>query len=285
MRTFKRKLVTFSFLLPALILFVVVMLIPFIQGVGIALTSWNGSSKEMTFVGLKNLVTLFTIDPNSMVTIGNTLTFTVMSVVAVNVLGLLVAMGMSGRFRGSALLRTMMFAPIVASLVIAAFTFTYVFNLILPGILHMEKGLLSSPNTVMIGVTLICVWRDTGLAMVIYYAALKNVPSELVEAATIDGANALQRFSRITFPLIAPAFTTCVTLWLGWGLKVFEYPYIATQGGPGTSSRTFAIFVYEHAFVSNRVGYAQMAALVMLFVIILCSGTVTALLRKREVEF
>ena len=284
MKTFRYKLITFSFMIPALVLFTIVMVVPFVQGTVIALTNWNGSSTEMNFVGLRNLVMLFTIDPNSLSTIGNTLKFTVMSAVTVNVLGLLVAIGMNGKFKGKEFLRMLMFAPIAASMVIAAFTFTYVFNLILPKVLNMEKGLLGSRSTVMYGITLICVWRDTGLAMVIYYAALKNVPLDLIEAATIDGANAVARFFRITLPLIAPAITTNVSLWLGWGLKVFEYPYIATQGGPGTSSRTFAIFVYEHAFVANRVGYAQMAAFVMLFIIVICTGSVNALLRRREVE-
>jgi len=284
MNTFKSKLITFSFLLPALILFTLVMLTPFIQGFGIAFTNWNGSSRTMDFVGIKNLVTLFTIDMNATSAISNSLQFTLMSVVMVNVMGLLVAVGMSGRFRGRTALRMLMFAPIVASLVIAGFTFIYVFGMILQPILGMERSILSYNNTVMFGLALICVWRDTGLAMVIYYASIKNVPTELLEAATIDGANAIQRFFRVTFPLIAPAFTTCIALWLGWGLRVFEYPFVATGGGPGTASRTFAMFVYNHAFINNKVGYAQMAALVMFIIIVICSGSATALLRRREVD-
>jgi len=284
MNTFKSKIITFTFLIPALILFAVVMLAPFIQGFGLAFTNWNGSSREIEFVGLRNIVTLFTIDLSATAAMTSTLQFMLMSVVMVNFMGLFVAMGMSGRFRGRTALRTMMFAPIVASLVIAGFTFIYVFGSILQPILGMERSLLYQTSTVMFALALICVWRDTGLAMVIYYASIKNVPTELLEAATIDGANAIQRFFRVTFPLIAPAFTTCIALWIGWGLRVFEYPFVATGGGPGTASRTFAMFVFNHAFVGNRVGYAQMAALIMFIVIVICSGTATALLRRREVD-
>jgi raffinose/stachyose/melibiose transport system permease protein len=136
----------------------------------------------------------------------------------------------------------------------------------------------------MFGLAIIAVWRDTGLAMLVYIAGLKAIPSELYEAATVDGAGPVRRFFTITVPLLAPVFTICVTLWLGWGLRVFDYPMAATGGGPGDASETLAMYVYNYTFPFGRAGYGQAAAILMFVMVFAISGTVAKLLRKREVE-
>lgn len=282
----KRKWVSgmtdFVFLLPAFVLFTAVIAIPFIQAVGIAFTNWDGLSKTYQFNGLTNLTALFK-DAQTANAVKNTLLYTIATCVGVNVLALAITVGLNANIRGARFLKSVMFAPIIASLVITAFIWGRIYGDVFPINFGMPTP-LTNTKTVVLGIAAMCLWRDTGLAMVIYNAGLQSVPEELKEAARVDGANAWQTFWRVTFPMLAPAVTTCVTLWLGYGLKVFDYPKVATNGGPGKASETFCIFVYNHFFTNNRAGYGQMAALVMLIAVVIMTSAVTKILRKREVQ-
>lgn len=281
-RTLASRYTDLLFLLPAISLFCFVVAIPFVRGVGIAFTNWDGFSAQMTFTGLKNFRILLQ-DEALLRPAGNTLYFALVTVVMVNVSGLLLALGVNGTYRAVGLFKTLFFMPIVISLVLASFIWSYIFSDVLTRLTGMN-GLLGNPKTVMFGLTLICLWRDSGLAMLTYLAALKSVPSELYESALVDGAGALRRFVSITLPMIAPATTINITLWLGWGLKVFDYPMAATGGGPGSSSWTLAIYVYKYAFTYGKAGYGQAAALLLFFVVVTITLSVTRLLRRREIE-
>jgi len=269
--------------LPALLVFSAVILIPLMNGVGIALTNWNGLSATYEYVGLKNLKILFT-DKSVVGPLKNTLFFTVVASFFVNLIGLVMAIGLNGKFLGSNLLKSLFFLPISTSLVLAAFMWTNIYIDVFPSLFGI-RGLLGSPDTVMLGIVIICVWRDSGLAMAIYYANLQTIPKETMEAAVIDGAGFLQKCRHIILPLLAPAFTTCITLWIGWGLKVFDYPFVATNGCPGKASWTMGIYVYNYAFPYNKSGYGQMAAIVMSLGVVLITGGITKALRRREVDY
>lgn len=276
----KYELICVSFLLPALLIFGFVVVVPFFQGINIAFTNWNGMSQEMTYNGLNNFFNLFR-DIQVRGALNNTLLYTVLTALGVNLFAMFIAVGLNEHVLGARFLKSAMFLPIITSLVIAAFIWLRVYGEVFPVNFRMASPLTSIP-TVIPGIALVCLWRDTGLAMVIYNAGLQSIPAELREAAEIDGANTLQVFRRITFPMLAPAFTTAVTLWLGYGLKVFDYPY--TLKGPGRSSQTIGVFVYDTFFSHNKAGYGQMAALVMLVIVVIITGMTTNLLRRREVE-
>ncbi|MBC8534151.1 carbohydrate ABC transporter permease [Yeguia hominis] len=281
-RRLLNQLVMFSFLFPAVAIFVFVLLIPFIQGVGIAFTDWNGINPTYNFIGLNNIKYLLN-DKQAGNAILNTLYYTVLTCVGVNILALVLTVALNSNVFGHKFLQSVMFLPMITSLVIAAFMWLRIFSDVFPVNFGVASP-LTATSTVMPGIALICLWRDTGLAMVIYNAGLQSVPEELREAAKIDGANAWQTFWKITFPMLAPAFTTCITLWLGYGLKAFEYPRVATNGGPGKASETVALFVYNHFFSNNRAGYGQMASIIMLIIVVVITGITTKLLRKREVQ-
>ena len=281
-KSVKKNSIDFMFLLPAALVFLFVIAVPFFQAFGIAFTNWNGLSKEYDFVGLKNLTALFH-DTQTINAVSNTMEYTVITCIGVNILALAITVGLNLNVAGNRFLKSAMFLPIIASLVITAFIWQRIYGDVFP----VNFGIVSPLTrltTVIPGIALMCLWRDTGLAMVIYNAGIQSVPGDLKEAARIDGANAWQSFWNVTFPMLAPAFTTCVTLWLGYGLKVFDYPKAATGGGPGKESETFSQFVYNHFFTNNRAGYGQMAGLVMLIFVVVITGVVTKLLRKREVQ-
>lgn len=282
----KRKVKThaknFLFLLPALALFAFAVVIPFIRGVGISFTDWDGFSLVYNNVGLKNYINVFK-DPSIAGPIKNSVTYTAMSVIGANVLGLTMALLLKKENKGNKTFRTMMFMPFIISLVLTGFIWSYIYKDVFYGIFGI-KSLLGNKNTVMLGIALMGLWRDTGYAMLIYIAGLQGVDTTYYEAAKIDGAGPVKRFCYITLPLIAPAITINVTLFLGWGLKVFDYVMVATKGGPGRASETFAMYVYNYTFPYNKAGYGQAAAILMMLGIFIITGLVTKMLRAREVD-
>jgi raffinose/stachyose/melibiose transport system permease protein len=271
-------------LLPALLFFSLVVIVPFLRGLNIAFTNWNGIDKHYEYVGLHNLFLLFQ-DSEVLTPLRNTLFFAVVTTFFVNVFGLGMAVALNTKFKGVNMLKSFMFMPMVISLVLAAIIWRYVFSDIYPILFHTSGGLLGNPSTVMLGLCIIAIWKETGLAMVIYYAGLQTIPKDMYEAARIDGANKAQSFLRITVPLLIPAFTYCIPLWLGTGLRQFDYSTVATKGGPGTSSQTMAMYVYNYEFPFFKAGYGQMAALVLFALILVITVLVTQFLRRREVEY
>jgi len=233
-------------------------------------------------VGLRNLVSMFQ-DTELLNPFCNTIFFTVVTVVFVNIFGLLLAVALNNSFKGANFIKTCIFMPMVVSLVLTSYMWVYVFNDFVTHYFGIASP-LSNSTTVMIGLCIMSIWKETGLAMVLYYATLKTVPKELLDAAEIDGANAFQRFFKITIPFLAPAFTYCIPLWLGLGLKQFDYSFVATNGGPGTSSMSMAMYIYEYEFPYYKAGYGQMVALMYLLFVLVITYFVTKSLRKREIS-
>lgn len=280
----KNKLVTFTFLIPALLFFSLVVIIPFFRGLNIAFTNWDGISPTYDYVGLHNLKLLFS-DEDAIEPIKNTLFFAFVTTFFVNVIGLLLAVALNTKFKGVNLLKTFIFMPMVISLVLAAIIWRYIYSDIYPILFHTDGGLLGNPSTAMLGIAIIAIWKEVGLAMVIYYAGLQTIPKDMYESARIDGAGIFQQFRKITIPLLMPAFTYCVPLWLGTGLRQFDYPMVATKGGPGTSSETMAMYVYNYEFPYFKAGYGQMSAIVLFAFILVFTILVTGYFRRREVEY
>lgn len=277
----KRELTDLSFLLPSLLLFLFIIVIPLISGVKYTFTDWDGMSKVQNYVGLKNFNTVLH-DTDLIQPICNTALFTVVTVVAINVLGLALAMMVVREFRGVNVMKSIIFIPLVVSLVLVSQMWMYVYSDFL-GMFHIESPLIHK-STAMLGLCLMSIWREVGLAMIIYLAALKGVPSDMYEAATIDGAGFWQKFRNVTVPFIAPAFTYCIPLWLAAGLRQYDYTYVATSGGPGHATESIAYYIYNYLFPYNKVGYGQTVAVLYLIVCIVISNLVTRALRKREIE-
>lgn len=283
-RKYRDEFVKFTFLIPALLFFSLVVLIPFFRGLNIAFTNWDGIADHYKYVGLRNLVQLFK-DNDVLPPLKNTLFFALVTTFFVNVFGLLLAVLLDVKFKGVNVLKTVIFMPMVISLVLAAIIWQYVYSDIFPILFHTNGGLLGSPSTVMWGLAIICIWKETGLAMVIYFAGLQTIPKDMYESARIDGASSTQQFFKITIPLLMPAFTYCIPLWLGTGLRQFDYSVVATKGGPGRASETMAMYVYNYEFPYFKAGYGQMAALVLFVMILIITVIVTQFLRRREVEY
>ena len=278
----KKRIQEFTFVLPALVMFSVFVVYPFLQGFPISFTKWDGMSPDRKFVGLSNYIRMFQ-DKNVINASCNTLIFTVVTMFFSNFLGLLFALMISRPSKLNNVLRTCIFVPYCLSLVLSSYIWRYVYSDVFYELFGIPSP-LGSTVWVMLGLAVISVWRDAGYCMVVYIAAIQGVSEDYYEAADLEGASWWQKFKNITFPMIAPAVTTNFTLLLAWGMKVFDYPMAATAGGPGRASETIAMLIYNNLFTYFRAGYGQAIAVVFTVVIFGVSTLVSRALRAREVE-
>jgi len=279
------------FVVPALIVYAIVVLYPSIAGVVYAFTDWSGIG-SFSFVGLHNFHTLLG-DDRALASVTNTLLLTVAVVIVQNGIGLLMALGVNSNIRTKALVRVIFFAPAVVSPVMVAFLWKYVYNpdpgaglngiLGAVGLGGLRQDWLGDPSLALWSVAAMVVWQYAGYSMVIFLAGLSGVPAELHEAARIDGAGTWQRFRYVTWPLLAPALTVNLMLSTIGGLKLFDQVYAATGGGPGTSSETLSTVLYKEAFVYGKYGYSTAVALVLALFVAAVSLIQLRYLRAREV--
>lgn len=278
----KKRIQEFTFVLPALIMFLIFVIIPFIQGFPMSFTKWDGMSPNKPFVGFSNYLRIFQ-DGNVINATKNTLIFTVLTMVCSNLFGLLFALMIAKVSKINNILRTCIFVPYCLSLVLSSYIWRYVYSDVFYQIFGIPSP-LGSTVWVMLGLAVISVWRDAGYCMVVYIAAIQGVSTDYYEAADLEGATHWQKFRDITLPMIAPAVTTNFTLLLAWGMKVFDYPMAATAGGPGRASETVAMLIYNNLFTYYRAGYGQAIAVVFTAAIFVVSTIVSKTLRAREVE-
>lgn len=281
-RTIKRELEKFVFIIPVLAFFSFSILIPFLSGIGLSFTDWDGFSAEKNWVGWKNYVNLFT-NSAVLVPIRNTLIYTLLTTIFGNLISLLFALGINRKFKGRSFCRIAFFLPTAISMVLASFIWRFIFRDLFKQIFGM-KNLLGQTSTVLIGLTIIHMWIDVGINMLVYLSALQTIPQAIIEAAQIDGANGRQVFFKVVLPMIVPAFTTCVTLAVTFGLKEFALPMTATQGGPMDASVTIGMYIYNNLMSYKRAGYGQAVAIVFAIALVGIGGLISGVLRKKEVE-
>ena len=278
----KSKLINFSFLLPVLFFFGFSVIIPFFSGLHIALTDWNGVSKELNYVGFKNFINIFS-NKDILQPVQNTICYTLIATIAGNIISLLLALAINRKFIGRTFARTAFFLPTAISVVLAVFIWGYIFRDVFRNLFGLNS-LLGQKSTVILGIAIIHMWIDVGINMLVYLSSLTTVPKELYESADLDGATRIQQFFRVTLPMIVPAFTTCITLSLTYWLREFATPYAATQGGPAGASETIGIYIYNHLMSYNKAGYGQAISVVFTIALVLIGGGLSRALRRLEVE-
>jgi multiple sugar transport system permease protein len=250
---------------------------------------WNVLGGTFTFVGADNFERLFT-DPQLLPVLQATGIFSVLLVFFNLSLALLLAVLLNRKARAMTFYRTLFFSPVVVSLV--AWTIVWSFLLQDNGGINglLELVGVEGPNwlregpTAMVSVVVVQVFKNVGLNMVLFLAALQGVPQEIQEAARVDGANARTLFMRITVPLISPTILLTFIITIVGSLQVFAQIAVLTQGGPGTSTTVLVYYLYQQAFLFGRFGYGSVLAIV-LFVIVLVLTVVQWQLRKKWVFY
>ena len=277
------KAAAYLFILPGFLFFCFSILIPFFMGINIAFTDWNGINPDYNYVGFQNFIGMFK-DQRIAQPIRNSLVFALIGVVAGTCFSLGMALlanaqeGKKGKF-----VRTVFFIPVCFSAILTAFIWKFIYKEVFYNAFSI-KSPLGNRDWVIPAIILMGLWNSSGINMLIYYSGLKKIPTDLYEAAMIDGASTMQKFRTITLPLLTPAFSVCVTLTLTSYLREFAMTLSATEGGPGGASRTLAIYVYENLFKFSKAGYGQAVALVFALFCIILGNLVSRFFRKREVE-
>lgn len=269
------------FMLPTIILFCIVVLIPFFQGIPYSFTNWKSIvSETKEFNGLKNYIYLIKnkyFQDSLLVTFK----FTILYMISANVMGLLLALAIHRSSWFNNIARTVLFLPFTVSATAGSIVWSYVFTDVYGTITDLVSP-LGMPGQIIYGMVVIGAWRDMGYTMLIYIAALQAVPQDYYEAATVDGAGKLRQFFSVTVPNIVPAFTTNVTLLLAWGLRTFDMPMAVARNA--REGQFTAVYVYDSIFSNNKAGLGQAAAVILTIILVVLTQIVTRSLRRLEVE-
>lgn len=277
-RKYQDNVAAFFFLLPCMLGFILFMVLPVLASLGISFTEWNflGGLKSMKWVGFDNFVKLISgKDAWFRVSFWNTLIFAAVTVPIGLALGLLMASVLNHGVYGSSAFRFVVFIPYISSIVASLIVWQVVFQPSYGPINSFLQSLgISDPPKWFVSVQwafplimLFQIWQTLGYNIIVFYAGLKNISPDLYEAATMDGATAIQKFRHITVPMISPTTFFLSTMGLISSFKVFDAIKVATNGGPGKSTSVAAFYIYREAFENYRMGTASAAAWI-LFVII-----------------
>ncbi|MGO1058502.1 carbohydrate ABC transporter permease [Planococcus sp. FY231025] len=278
------------FTLPLLIIFTIIVVIPFLIGIYYAFFEWDGiNANPKVFVGMENFLKLFT-DERFMKSTWLTVLFTVLSVITVNIAGLAFALLVTSKLKLANLARTMFFMPyLIGGLILGyiwQFVFLDVFTFLgeVTGLENIFFNWLVNENFALFALVFVFTWQMAGYVMIVYIAGIQGVPGELIEASKIDGATPWQRLTRITFPLLMPAFTISLFLTLSYGFKIYDVNLSLTGGGPANATELFAMNIYNEIFGYGNYGYGQAKAILFFVIISAVTLTQVYLTKKREVE-
>ncbi len=275
---------------PVFIAFTIVVLVPFFSGIYYSFTDWNGITGEIKWVGLENFQYIFTEDTQFLQSFKLTALYTIVAIILTNTIGFGLALLVTQKLKSSNLLRTVFFMPNLLGGLLLGFIWQFIFIRgfasigELTGIPLFELAWLGDKNTAFWGIVIVSVWQGAGYIMLIYIAALQNIPKELIEAAKIDGANHFQVLRNIKIPLVAPAVTICLFLTTASSFKIFDANLSLTNGGPFKSTEMLALNIYTEAFVNNRYGIGEAKALIFFIVVATISIIQVMITKKKEVE-
>ncbi|MHB8130011.1 MAG: carbohydrate ABC transporter permease [Mobilitalea sp.] len=278
----------FLLVLPGLVIFTIGLIIPVFMAIRYSFTSWNGMTKEKPFVGLQNYISLLG-DSDFRSAWWFTIKFTVFNTIIQNVLALLFAVALDKGIKAQKLYRTAFFVPCLISSVIVGFVWLRMFSNILPAVndflgTNINFLLFGDGDTVLLGLLIANNWQWIGYWMLIYLAGLQSIPTELYEAAKVDGAGAIRRFKNITLPMLAPAITICIVGITTGSLKVYDLLVSSTKGGPGRASTSIIYQTYTTAISGRQYGYGSAMSVTLVVVLLLVALIQVKGLKNKEVQ-
>jgi len=275
----------YLFLLPSLVLFTLAITVPGLVGIFFSFTNSIGIG-DWEFVGLTNYIAIFS-DPAILQSYLFTFGFSIVTVLVVNVIAFLLAVGLTSQIRMKTALRTIFVIPMVVSGIIIAYVFNFLFSNSLPsagaaaGISWLETSLLANPDLAWIAIVVVTAWQAVPGALLIYIAGLVSIPGEVYEAADIDGASKFQQLLKITAPLVAGYVVINIILGFKGFLNAYDIIVGLTNGGPGTSTRSIAMTVIA-GFNGGDYAYQMANATIFFVVAVLISLLQLSLTRGRN---
>lgn len=269
------------------LMFFIFHTIPFLQGIFYSFTDWRGYG-NWKFVGLRNYLYMFK-DPDILNSYWFTFKFALITTILVNLISLALACALNAKIKFKNAIKAFYFLPYMLGTLIVGFIFNYIFGNLVPpagqalGIKALSVNILGTENAYW-GIIIVSVWIGCAFNTLIYIAGLQSIDEDVYEAANLDGAVGLKRFITITFPLLAPSFTTNMVLSVKNYLMVYDQIMAMTDGGPGNLTTSISVLIYKRGFSGGQFAY-QSANAVMLFIIVaVISVLQLKFLEKREAK-
>ena len=285
-----RKIVYFLFLFPLLFTFAVTVIIPLILGIGYSFTDWTGI-RYTKVVGLANYQAMFK-DPAFIWSVLITFVFVIINVVMINLVGFLLALLCTVKMRGVAFFRAAYFLPNLIGGIVLGYIWQFVFNNVLMN--YMKFSMLSQTKTAMLAIIVVYLWQSGGYIMLIYVTGLTQIPGDVLEAAQIDGATALQTLFKVKLPMIASTITICTFLTLTSAFKQFDVNMALTNGTGSVAdfmvsylsngTQMLALNIYNTAIAKNNFALAQAKAILFFIILAVISLIQVRISNSREVE-
>ncbi|WP_390891820.1 carbohydrate ABC transporter permease [Priestia flexa] len=276
--------------LPGLVIVTLFIIYPFINGIQLSFTNWNGFSQTYDWIGVEQYQRLLA-DPTTWLVVKNTLLYGIGSTIFQNILGLLYALLLNQSIRMKTFTRTIVYLPVIISPIIMGYIWYFFFSfqggalndvLVLFGYEPVNALGNASLNPWII--VFVNTYQFVGIAMIIYLAGLQGISKDYYEAAQLDGASGWQQFKTITLPLLMPSITINVVLNIIGGLKLFDVIVALTGGGPGDASQSMSTFMYDLYFKRQDAGYAATQGVFMAVIILIISIGALIYFKRKETE-
>lgn len=283
---FKQKMKYFLiFAAFPLFAFLVVLIIPFLLGATLSFTNWNGVQFSK-LVGLQNYVNALQ-DPRFIGSMLLTFKYVFFSVILVNVVGFSIALLVTSNIRGKNILRSIFFVPNLLGGVLLGFIWQFIFSRILvyfgeaTNLPLFSNSWLVDPNMAFWAMVVVTIWQQAGYMMLIYIAGIVGISSDMIEAASIDGASPIRQLFQIKMPLMAQSFTICLFMTLKNAFMMFDVNLALTKGGPYNATELITLNIYNDAFLNQNYGTAQAKA-IMFFIVVSVIALIQVSISKRK---
>ncbi|MEC0169830.1 carbohydrate ABC transporter permease [Paenibacillus graminis] len=278
-----------AFMIPGLLFLATFTFWPVIYGIPLSLTDYSVIT-ETHYVGFENFSRAFQ-DHNFIISLRNSLVY-VLIVPVIQVISILMAILVNSRIPGVKMFRTAYYIPVVTSMVAVALIWSWLLGnngvvnylLMQAGIISGQVSWLSTSSTALYVLMFITMWKGLGYYMMLYLAGLQGIPSDLYEAARVDGANFLKLMIHVTIPLLRPHILFCTLISVMGAIRVFDEVYILTKGGPGTSTLTSSVYIFQKGLEQFNFGYASALGLIVSVIVGALSVLVFRLNRKGGVN-
>lgn len=282
----RSKLWAYLYIAPIILFIIVYMLYPIIFNFKTSFFEWNGFGPDKTFIGLKNYLDLFH-DSVFFTCIKNFVLFGFLTVFMQAFLGLIFAALLQDKFIGRDMVKAIIFMPAVLSAVVIGNIF---FKICEPntGLLQMlgfKVTLLGSTKYAIWVLIIVQIWQWTGYSMTLYYTGMQSIPTELCEAATIDGAGWWSILRKITLPMLRGTTYSLTILGFIGTLKQFDLVYTMTRGGPADATQFFSTYMYKVTFTEYKQGYACALAVVMFIISLIITVIQLKMYNKNQIEY
>lgn len=277
------------YILPSFILILLFSIIPLFMTLYFSFTKYNVINAP-EWIGFKNYTALFQ-DSFFKASVKNTIVYTLLVVPLQTLLSLFLADIIAKQFRNrfGTFIRIVLFIPVISSMILVGMVWKFllstdngIVNMILTFLRLPRINWLGTQNTAMISICMTSIWKNVGYFLVIYYAGIMEIPLSYYESAKVDGASRWQEFFYITLPSIKPITYLVVTLGTIWSFQVFDLVYSMTGGGPGRSTLTLVLIIYQYAFKQYKMGYACAVSFVLFLLVLLVSAMQKIAFRERQ---